>query len=119
MRAHGFPRFPDPAGGSSGAVEVPKGVDAGSVQFKTAHAACRSLLPPTPNPSPQSDQQEQEALLAFARCMRSHGVPAFPDPNPSGGTVQRMPPNVDTHSPKFAAAQQQCRKLVPGLFGAP
>jgi hypothetical protein len=117
MRAHGFARFPDPGGGSSGAVEVPKGVDPTSTRFKTAHHACRSLLPPTPSTTGQSDEHEQRALLALARCMRSHGVPTFPDPNPSGSTVQRMPPSVDTHSPVFATAQQECRKLVPGLFG--
>ncbi|HXH98518.1 MAG TPA: hypothetical protein VNH40_15015, partial [Gaiellaceae bacterium] len=75
------------------------------------------LLRPTPATTGQSDRQEQEALLAFARCMRSHGVPAFPDPDPNGGTVQPMPPTVDTHSPVFATTQQECRRLVPGLFG--
>jgi hypothetical protein len=118
MRAHGFPRLPDPSGGSSAVVEVPKDIDPNSAQFETAHRACRSLLPPTPATTARSAQQEQEALLAFARCMRSHGVPAFPDPDPNGGTVQRMPPSVDTHSPVFATAHQECRKVVPGLFGA-
>jgi FAD binding domain len=44
-------------------------------------------------------------------------VRAFPDPSPDAGTVQSMPPSVDTHSPRFALAQQKCRRLVPGLFG--
>ncbi len=118
VRAHGYPRFPDPAGSSAGVPEVPKGVDPSSARFKTAHRACRSLLPPGATTTNASDPHEQEALLALARCMRSHGVPAFPDPDPNGGTVQRMPPTVDTHSPAFATAQQKCRKLVPGLFGA-
>ncbi|MBO0810085.1 MAG: hypothetical protein J2P32_17465, partial [Actinobacteria bacterium] len=27
----------------------------------------------------------QSQMLAYARCMRSHGLPRFPDPDASGG----------------------------------
>ena len=30
------------------------------------------------------------ADLAYAQCMRTHGVPNFPDPNPSGGSHQHQ-----------------------------
>jgi hypothetical protein len=44
--------------------------------------------------------------LAFSRCMRSHGVPNFPDPGASG-------PAIDSQSPAFQFGQQACRQLNP------
>lgn len=51
--------------------------------------------------------------LAYARCMRSHGVPSFPDPLPGGGFVFHAGGGVDPSSPAFSAAQAACRKLMP------
>jgi hypothetical protein len=56
--------------------------------------------------------------LAFARCLRSHGVPNFPDPvaTPSGGYGFRMPlgPNrINPQAPAYVAAQEACRSLLP------
>jgi hypothetical protein len=49
----------------------------------------------------------------FAACMRKNGVPNFPDPT-SSGTVSIGPSSgIDPSSPKFQAAQQTCRKLLP------
>jgi hypothetical protein len=51
--------------------------------------------------------------LAFARCMRAHGVPNFPDPN---GQVGQLGPGsgVDPASqPYQAAINGPCRSLAP------
>ena len=49
----------------------------------------------------------------FSACMRSHGVPNFPDPG-SGGGIQVGPSSgIDPNSPKFQAAQRACQKLLP------
>ena len=60
-------------------------------------------------------------LLAFASCMRSHGVPGFPDPSGSGGVpkaavISAMQAAGDT---KAEAAQTACNPLLPsgGLSG--
>lgn len=51
--------------------------------FQTALDKCIGLLPPAPAPSPVgTDQLSQE--LAYAQCMRDHGVKNFADPNPDG-----------------------------------
>jgi hypothetical protein len=49
--------------------------------------------------------------LAFARCVRAHGVPNFPDPNANG----QEPPSVKdiSKSPRFPAASNACRSLIP------
>jgi hypothetical protein len=53
------------------------------------------------------------APLAYSRCMRSHGVPNFPDPNPGGGFTFH-PGGIDPSSPAFTAAQAKCQKLMGG-----
>jgi hypothetical protein len=52
----------------------------------------------------------QRAMIAYATCMRSNGVPNFPDPNSSGGFVVH---GLDRESPAFRAAQTKCRRLLP------
>jgi hypothetical protein len=63
-------------------------------------------------PSPGSSSPEATAL-AFASCMRSHGLPDFPDPQPGGGFVFRRGAGVDPSSPAFKAAQAKCKKFQP------
>jgi len=58
--------------------------------------------------------------VAYASCMRSHGVPAFPDPQvsaaPGGGVSvkQAVPASAAEGNPRFRIAQQACRSLLPG-----
>jgi hypothetical protein len=61
-----------------------------------------------PATSPSASAAAGSQGLAFSACMRSHGVPKFPDPNPDGsinrqgldnGAVQRALPS--------------CRKFLP------
>jgi hypothetical protein len=63
--------------------------------------------------APESSASPQRALLAFAKCMRSNGVPAFPDPNPSGDGF-RLPAGTKPAGAAFRAAQAKCSKLMPG-----
>jgi hypothetical protein len=53
--------------------------------------------------------------LAYAQCMRSHGVPDFPDPNAQGGFSIRSGPGSDLNpsSSQFQAADKVCQKLMP------
>jgi hypothetical protein len=56
-------------------------------------------------------EQEIQARLALARCARSHGVPNFPDPNPTTGEIT-LPAGLTKTSPQLLAAAQACRSLV-------
>jgi hypothetical protein len=51
--------------------------------------------------------------LAFAECMRSNGVPNFPDPIPGRGLLFRTGAGINPASPVVKAAQAKCRKLLP------
>ena len=52
--------------------------------------------------------------LAYSQCMRTHGVPNFPDPipTPSGGYGYRTH-GVNPQSSSFQSAQEACKSLTP------
>ena len=90
------------------------GLDPSSQRFKAAEAACRKYAPRRGSGKP-IPAAEQQRFLRFSQCMRTHGVPQFPDPKFSGGGVQlRMPPGLGPDSPSVKAAQQACKSLAPG-----
>ncbi len=57
-------------------------------------------------------------VIAFAGCMRSHGVPNFPDPTSGGGIHIDPSSGINPFSPSFRTARAACAKLLPG-FGGP
>ncbi|MDA8291325.1 MAG: hypothetical protein M0Z33_06540 [Actinomycetota bacterium] len=62
-------------------------------------------------------------VLRFAACMRSHGVPGFPQPtissNGKGVGIKIAPGSgVDPGSKSFVSAQGECRKYLPAGGGA-
>jgi hypothetical protein len=59
-------------------------------------------------------QSVEEGLLAFSRCMRSHGVSDFPDPQRYvGGNVKLTIHQLGTRTPHFQAAMNACDHLLP------
>jgi hypothetical protein len=52
-------------------------------------------------------------LLAYARCMRAHGVPDFPDPDSSGLIPQTQVKNLTTSPTVIRAADNHCQSLYP------
>jgi hypothetical protein len=123
MRKNGVPNFPDPDSqgrfritGGQTANGRKFGLDPNSPQFKRAQHACKRLQPSGGKPDPGQVAKEQQQALRFSQCMRSHGVPKFPDPTfeANGGTLLRVGKDVNPNSPQFRAAQKACQKLVPG-----
>ncbi|MGO9788672.1 MAG: hypothetical protein ACLP8S_03820 [Solirubrobacteraceae bacterium] len=51
-------------------------------------------------------------LLTFAQCMRSHGVPNFPDPSSSGQL--QLPSSVNPESPAYETAANDCKSFGAG-----
>jgi hypothetical protein len=62
--------------------------------------------------SPESPAGQQQAGVAYAKCMRASGVPSFPDPNAGGGLSFHAPAGL-VNSPLFKAAQAKCVHLLP------
>jgi len=112
MRAHGDPGFPDP--NSQGLFPHPAGP-----QYQAASKACGHLLPSQPLTTAQKQEHVRQALK-FSACIRSHGIPSFPDPTIArgGAAVGLNPPRgIDQNSPQFQAAVHACRKFEPGMAG--
>jgi hypothetical protein len=120
MRTHGFPAFTDPVILNSHSIELGKGGDPSSPQYKSANSACEHLLPNGGSgPTPSQLQQALADDINFAKCMRSHGLPNFPDPQETSGGItfgngSGPQPGVQKGSPQFRAAQTACRALLPG-----
>jgi hypothetical protein len=121
VRAHGVPNFPEPKISTNGnEVRVAIGINpsiSGNPHFKSAQQACRKLLPgggPGEGSSHQITPREQSQYLKAAACIRSHGIPNFPDPTFSGGGVHIAHQGLNESSPAFKAAVQACESLIPG-----
>src|SRR5262249_41499620 len=60
--------------------------------------------------------------LAFSACMRSHGLPNFPDPDfgPGGRVTLRISARsgFGPRSPQFQSAQKACQDKLPGIVKA-
>lgn len=114
MRSHGIADFPDPKISSNGGgTGVSMGVgtrgdlNPSNPAFKAASRACSRLQPGGANP-PQQTAQELATDVKFADCMRSHGYPAFPDPDSRG--VFNVPAAINPNSAQFGSAQNVCQK---------
>jgi hypothetical protein len=120
MRAHGVSDFPDPqvttSPGQTSIRIAMRAVGKGSPQFKTAQQACQHLMPGPQNESPAQRQARAQALLAFARCLRSHGISNFPDPNSQGQLTIEMinAAGVDLHAPGLMTAGKACVGVTHG-----
>jgi hypothetical protein len=118
MRSHGVPNFPDP--NPSGGFSLHETIDG---QILAAYGACRHLLPGGPSLAEvqrlaQQEQQKQEQalpeLVKFSQCVRSHGVPNFPDPPANGqGAAPAPGASIDPNSPRFLAAVRICQHVLP------
>jgi hypothetical protein len=121
MRAHGVPNYPDP-GSVSGPIN-PSQLGVSDATYQSAKTTCTRLDPPPQQSAGLTTAQEQHVLgelLNFSRCMRSHGVPNFPDPNSAstiwgsgGGSLFTTPSSINTSSTQFSSAQNACKSLMP------
>jgi hypothetical protein len=114
MRDQGID-FPDPQSQADGGQMV--AIDPTAPGFQAAEKACQAKLPPIGAAlDPAANQQFQDQMLKFAKCMRDHGVD-FPDPkfdSGGGATAVQVGGNVDPNAPAFQAAQTACGSNLPG-----
>lgn len=127
MRAHGVPNFPDPT--SNG--QVPKAdvqrLGVSNSQLGAAQHACQYAYPTssleqcseTGVCSPADRQELLNRMREFAQCMRSQGVPDFPDPatgadgDPFFNLLHLH--SVNPRSPAFDRKSQRCFPELGGI----
>jgi hypothetical protein len=126
MRNHGVSDFPDPVVSHSGngtqvSIHVSQ-ADGNSPQFKTAQQACQGILPGPSNADRAAQAQQQrihgQDLLAFARCLRNHGINGFPDPNAQGDLSLQMiqAAGIDLTAPQVRTAGLACAAASDGAI---
>jgi hypothetical protein len=132
MRSHGIANFPDPnsngdllvqghdssgqsQGGSGqrpgGSGQSQNSVDMNSPQYAAANRACEKLLSGGGQMSGTQQQQALGQLVQYAQCMRTHGVPNFPDPIANNGGMGFNSSGINLNSPQFQSAQHACQSL--------
>ncbi len=108
VRSHGIGNFPDPdSSGNFDANSIPD-----TQQYREAHTTCVRLHPYNMALSPHQVATMMSRALKFARCMRAHGVPSFPDPTQNNGGISfgsqtsgGPPPGQGGSSPRAGSGQ--------------
>jgi hypothetical protein len=114
MRAHGEPSYPDPTSNGGFILNGKKDHLNGSL-MPSANKTCQHLLPKSAPMTAAQQRQLTSQALKFVACMRSHGLPTFPDPTVNANGVEfRVPAGVHPGSTQLQSAQQACQKLLPG-----
>lgn len=121
MRANGVPNFPDPglsiSGPSNGigGIEIPTTINVQAPAFQAAEKACAKLQPGAVVSASSPSASAERAALAWARCIRKHGVPNFPGPLPTAdqgliyrGLVFPVAPGLNFQSPAEKQATAAC-----------
>jgi hypothetical protein len=123
MREHGID-FPDPQFTGDGGMVFSAGAEPGSGpdrdEMEAAQKACQPIMDRAqanlPPPDPKELEEQKEQILAFAKCMREHGID-FPDPTFDGkGGVQIQidgeGSGMDPNSPAMKKANEECSKAT-------
>jgi hypothetical protein len=117
MRSHGILDFPDPTpnpGGPGGSFSWSgtgqnHDLDPSNPRYQAANKACQALLPDGGQlPSISAKQLATEVRMAV--CMRSRGVPNFPDPDNTDGAFDLS--NVNRDSPQYKSAFNTCASVT-------
>jgi hypothetical protein len=66
--------------------------------------------------SPESNASTQQKMVAYAQCMRTHGVPNFPDPTSSGQVTHEIlaKAGIDVHQSGVLQAADACVSVTHG-----
>lgn len=131
MREHGVD-VDDPQPGQGGVIigKVEKEAGEGSGESLSdpatdeAMEACGEIMEDAaPELSPEEEEEHKEQALAFAQCMREHGIDM---PDPQFGSNGKMTMRIgdpgsdgpDPRSPVFEQAQEACQDQAPGPAAA-
>ena len=116
MRSHGALDFPDPVKTPSGDYGYrTTGIDPNSAAFQGALQACKALPSPWNSAGRQLSLAQQQAWLNWAQCIRTHGLPNFPDPTFSGDEVHDS--GLASNSAQLQSAMGACKPERPSAGG--
>jgi hypothetical protein len=114
MRAAGV-EMPDP--GPDGMVGMPamRADDkAGTTKMEAAMEKCREFLPTGGEP-PKASAEDLAKARDYAKCIREHGLPDFPDPDPETGRFSLQGKESDGMK-NLAKASENCQQFGAGVM---
>lgn len=115
-RVHGMPNLPDPQVDNQGNDHYPSLDRLGHWYWpRSVLEGCAKVWERVHAIRDQLDSQQvglqrrpitsRAQALSFARCIRAHGFPSFPDPNPGGsGNAGALPPGFAKTNPSTQAS---------------
>jgi hypothetical protein len=116
-RAHGYPAFPDPVIDANEIVYP----DTAGLDLKETFRAleqvpeCKALLDQrnVGRPSdPPVSAEDLTKLREFAKCVRAHGIPEWPDPRADGTfPINGTPLENEGKSDRFLSAVDACKSI--------
>ena len=117
MRANGDPDQTDPTIDQYGVINITMPLGVSQALSAEAHGStgpCSQYELAAENilraANPVAPPPTQAQLLQYVDCMRTHGVPDYPDPGPNNET--KFPADVDPNSPTFENANKVCGKEI-------
>ena len=117
MRSHGVANIPEPTVSPRG---FKNAFNSPTPAFQSAYSTCGHLLPAghAQNQNTPNTRAQIVALLAFARCLRSHGFPGFPDPTARGELTREMlaRAGIDLHETAVVRAADTCTSVTHGVI---
>lgn len=84
-------------------------------QLGTATTNSSRISPAIDSPAASA----QTMALAYSRCMRSNGVPNYPDPDSNGNLPKGNAQTFVVSSSQFHEAEEACSRLLPSNGSAP
>jgi hypothetical protein len=121
LRAHGVPNYPDP---NAAGQEPPNSKQLiFTPQGQAAVSACTHWSSRVHSDVAAQNQAVLAEYVRFAQCMRSRGLPNFPDPVNAEGRVEFVlsasQDGFDPHSPQVLAKAHECESVLPPGSGLP
>jgi hypothetical protein len=106
-----MPGVPDPVVGANGQISIPGGTPDPTPAVRSACAAQIRAVSPNGSTPQTASASDIEALVRVAACLRTHGLPRWPDPNARGEFHVRSADagTLGTYNRAIAA----CRSLAP------
>ncbi|MFI5226745.1 MAG: hypothetical protein ACHQ3P_08730 [Candidatus Limnocylindrales bacterium] len=115
LRSHGL-AVADPSIDPQGQPQFAPGLDLEHLVTTAMHSACDPLIQALTANRNNGTDYTFDSLVAFAGCLRLHGLPDYPDPNPN--EPQGLAPGYDKADPAVDAAISACHDLLVRTGGS-
>lgn len=116
LRAHGLD-VPDPQLDQQGQPDFGT-IDLKSMITPAIGEACLPIVAAVTSVKPSAKSYTFDSLVAHAACLRSHGLPSYPDPDPNAASAQ-MAPGYDKADPTVNAALVACQGVLVAGSASP